>query len=386
MFKYLSLALLSLVSFAQITTLPPASGPGGGGITSSTATPTRYTLVMFDSTSNTTVAEATGCTVSGGVLSCTGGFNAGVGTNPAVFELPELTANGTNSNWIAGNTTQSANTCEVWPTVASTSGQALTDSGSTLSVDPDGAGPIAARTCRVLAWALVGGGGTIRTTYAALPVCNSSNNNYQYIFTDSIYTANCNSTSYAYWAGQKYIPTLPWSTGTTFGTGAIITATTGSVLFDGGAGTGGDSIRSILNAVPTAPYTIILDIDVAINATVSSSCGLVLTDGTTAASNKVITFMQGHIGLNSTKLTNATTWNSTYLNYVQSTSRGKLSIKMVDDNVNRTWFTSPDRINWKQHMQHARTDFLTATHYGYGCNMNGVSGDTVMVVEGLYAQ
>ena len=33
MFKYLSLALLSLVSFAQITTLPPASGSGGGGAT-----------------------------------------------------------------------------------------------------------------------------------------------------------------------------------------------------------------------------------------------------------------------------------------------------------------------------------------------------------------
>lgn len=157
MFKYLSLVLFSLASFAQITTLPPASGTGGGGITSSTATPTQYTLVMYDTTSNTTVAEATGCTVSGGVLSCTGGFNAGVGTNPAVLELPELTANGTNSNWIAGHTTQSADTCVVWPTTASSSGQALTDSGSTLSVDPDGAGSVASRTCRVLSWSTVGG-------------------------------------------------------------------------------------------------------------------------------------------------------------------------------------------------------------------------------------
>ncbi len=230
------------------------------------------------------------------------------------------------------------------------------------------------------------GGGTARTTYAALPACTSANSGTLYKLTDSIYEAQCNGTSYSYWTGQKYIPTLPWSNGTTFGAGATITATTGSVLFDSGAGTGGDSIRAAIKAVPAAPYTIILDVDVAINATVSSSCGLVLTDGTTAASNKVITLMQSHIGLNSTKLNNATSWNSTYLNYVQSTSRGKISFRMVDDNVNRTWSVSPDRINWKQVMQQGRTDFLTASHYGYGCNMNGVSGDTVMVVEGLYAQ
>jgi hypothetical protein len=230
------------------------------------------------------------------------------------------------------------------------------------------------------------GGGTARTTYAALPACTLANSGTLYKLTDSIYEAQCNGTSYSYWTGQKYIPTLPWSNGTTFGAGATITATTGSVLFDSGAGTGGDSIRAAIKAVPAAPYTIILDVDVAINATVSSSCGLVLTDGTTAASNKVLTLMQSHIGLNSTKLNNATSWNSTYLNYVQSTSRGKISFRMVDDNVNRTWSVSPDRINWKQVMQQGRTDFLTATHYGYGCNMNGVSGDTVMVVEGLYAQ
>jgi hypothetical protein len=231
------------------------------------------------------------------------------------------------------------------------------------------------------------GGSVLRTTYASLPACGGSNTNYQYVLTDSIYSAHCNGTSYSYWSGQKYIPTLPWSNGTTFGTGATVTATTGSVLFDAGSPTGGDSIRAAIKAIPTAPYTIILDFDMSqAGAVGSSSCGLVITDGTTAASNKVITLMQSYIGLNMTKLTNATTWNSNYIAYAQATSRNKFSIRLVDDNTNRTWSTSTDRINWTQVSQQSRTDFLTASHYGYGCNMTGVSGYVTMVVEGLYAQ
>lgn len=231
-----------------------------------------------------------------------------------------------------------------------------------------------------------GGGATVRTTYASLPTCDGTKTNYQYIFTDSIYSANCDGSSYAYWAGQKYIPTLPWSNGTAFGSGATVTATTGSVLFDGGSPAGGDSIRASIKAIPTAPYTIILDVDISQAGTVSSSCGLVLTDGTVAASNKVITLMQSHVGLNMTKLTNATTWNSNYIAYAQAVGRGKISFRLVDDNTNRTWSISPDRINWTQVSQQGRTDFLTATHYGYGCNMTGVSGVVTAVIEGVYAQ
>jgi hypothetical protein len=231
------------------------------------------------------------------------------------------------------------------------------------------------------------GGSVLRTTYASLPACGGSNTNYQYVLTDSIYSAHCNGTSYAYWSGQKYIPTFPWSNGTTFGTGATVTATSGSVLFDAGSPTGGDSIRAAIKAIPTAPYTIILDFDMSqAGAVGSSSCGLVITDGTTAASNKVITLMQSYIGLNMTKLTNATTWSSNYIAYAQATSRNKFSLRLVDDNTNRTWSTSTDRINWTQVSQQSRTDFLTASHYGYGCNMTGVSGYVTMVVEGLYAQ
>lgn len=230
-------------------------------------------------------------------------------------------------------------------------------------------------------------GTTVRTTYASLPTCDSTKTNYQYLLTDSIYTANCNGTAFAYWAGQKYIPTLPWSNGTTFGTGATVTATTGSVLFDAGAPTGGDSIRAALKAIPTAPYTIILDIDMLqAGAVGSSSCGLVITNGTTAASSDVITLMQSYVGLNMTKLTSATVWDSNYIAYAQATSRNKMSFRLVDDNTNRKWSVSQDRINWTEVSQQSRTDFLTATHYGYGCNMTGVSGVVTMVIEGLYAQ
>lgn len=274
----------------------------------------------------------------------------------------------------------------------------LVGSGGGGAVSSVTAGPTGALTCTPTTGAVVCDvdtayianktiTGVIRTTYAALPACNGTTMNTQYVLTDSIYTANCNGTSYAYWAGQKYIPTLPWSTGTTFGAGATITATTGSVLFDAGAPTGGDSIRAAIKALPAAPYTVILDIDMLQGGTVgSSSCGLVITDGTTAASNNVITLMQSSWGMNMTKLSNATTYNSNYIVYPQATSRNKISYRLVDDNTNRTWSVSQDRINWTQVSQQSRTDFLTATHYGYGCNMTGVSGIVTAVIEGLYAQ
>jgi hypothetical protein len=230
------------------------------------------------------------------------------------------------------------------------------------------------------------GGSVLRTTYASLPACGGSNTNYQYVLTDSIYSAHCNGTSYAYWAGPKYIPTLPWSNGTAYGSGASVTATTGSVLYDGGSGAGSDALRLYIKAIPTAPYTIIIDMDIQLASAASNACGCFITDGTTAASSKVIGLHYTNAKLGMAKYTNATTWNSAYFDYATSTPRGKISFKLIDDNTNRTWSTSVDRINWTQVAQHTRTDFLTATHYGYGCNMAGVSGTAALVVEGLYAQ
>lgn len=115
----------------------------------------QYTLVMFNSTTGEEIAQATGCAwtnTGGGRITCTGGFASGDGTNPAVLELAELTANGSNSVWLAGAASQSTDTCLVWPAAASSSGQILADAGTTASVDPDGAGAAVARTCRVMTW------------------------------------------------------------------------------------------------------------------------------------------------------------------------------------------------------------------------------------------
>ncbi len=236
-------------------------------------------------------------------------------------------------------------------------------------------------------WTAVGsGGGTVRTTYASLPACGAGNTNYQYVLTDSIYTANCNGSSYAYWSGEKYIPTLPWSDGTAYSTGATVTATTGSVLFDGGSPSGVDALRGYVKSTPSAPYTIILDIDHYSAGAATSYCGMFLTTGTAIGSTSAIAFTVGNSALSLTKYTSNSTFSANYFSYAAAQSRGKISLRMVDDNTNRTWSVSQDRINWTQVSQQARTDFMTATHYGYGCNMSGVSGIVTMVIEGLYAQ
>lgn len=134
-----------------------ASGGGGGGTgdVAGPASATQYTVALFSLTTGKQIGEATGClwsSTGGGRLTCVGGFASGDGTNPAVVELAELAANGSNSVWLAGAASQSVDTCMVWPSAASTSGQMLADAGTTASVDPDGAGPAVARTCRVMSW------------------------------------------------------------------------------------------------------------------------------------------------------------------------------------------------------------------------------------------
>ena len=377
------------------------AGPTSGGA----ATPTFRALVSADipaNAANTSGNAATATALAANGANCSAGsFPLGVdasGASETCTALP-TTISGT-ANEITASASTGAVTLSLPSTVNLSSKTLRVPNGTFLPggctvgdayMDTDATTGSRWYLCESTnTWVVQGaasGGSVLRTTYASLPACGGSNTNYQYVLTDSIYSAHCNGTSYAYWSGQKYIPTLPWSNGTTFGTGATVTATTGSVLFDAGSPTGGDSIRAAIKAIPTAPYTIILDFDMSqAGAVGSSSCGLVITDGTTAASNKVITLMQSYIGLNMTKLTNATTWNSNYIAYAQATSRNKFSIRLVDDNTNRTWSISTDRINWTQVSQQSRTDFLTASHYGYGCNMTGVSGYVTMVVEGLYAQ
>jgi hypothetical protein len=150
-------------------------GGGGSGDVTGPASSTDGVIVLFDGTTGKAIKQATGCSVAGGLMTCTGGFAAGDGTLPSLSTYPELTANGTNSAWVAGAENQSADTCYVLPASNGASGQLLRDSGTTASIDPDGGGAIASRTCRILEWAgpgnasisvAIDGGGSNITTGA----------------------------------------------------------------------------------------------------------------------------------------------------------------------------------------------------------------------------
>jgi hypothetical protein len=132
-----------------------ATASGGSGDVVGLSSATQYTVSLFSSTTGKAVGEATGCiwsNTSGGRITCAGGFASGDGANPAVVELAEQVANGSDSVWLVGAASQGVPTCVVFPAAVSSSGQMLADAGTTASVDPDGAGPTVARTCRVMTW------------------------------------------------------------------------------------------------------------------------------------------------------------------------------------------------------------------------------------------
>ena len=129
-------------------------GAGAGEVSANeadTTTKENY-LTLYTAVNNEIKASACRVVPSGesNYLTCSDG------TKAAVLDLPELAANGSNSVWVAGAESQSADTCMVMPAAASTTGQVLRDSGSTTSIDPDGTGGVAARTCRILTWGSAG--------------------------------------------------------------------------------------------------------------------------------------------------------------------------------------------------------------------------------------
>lgn len=88
-----------------------------------------------------------------GLIDLVGSTNSsGDATNPSGIELPELSSNGVDLTWIVGATSLTATQSYMWPSVVGSYGKGLLDSGTTVSLDPDGAGPDAARTVRILGW------------------------------------------------------------------------------------------------------------------------------------------------------------------------------------------------------------------------------------------
>lgn len=125
-----------------------ASSASGTGDVVGPSSATADYIVVFDGTTGKLV-KMSGCKIVSSVLSC------GDGTTQSLIELPELTANGSNKQSIYGAASQSGDGCVVWPVGNPTSGQVLTDSGSSATID--------SKTCRVMSWTTpsAGGGGAI---------------------------------------------------------------------------------------------------------------------------------------------------------------------------------------------------------------------------------
>lgn len=120
-----------------------ASSASGTGDVVGPSSATADYIVVFDGTTGKLV-KMSGCKIVSSVLSC------GDGTTQSLIELPELTANGSNKQSIYGAASQSGDGCVVWPVGNPTSGQVLTDSGSSATID--------SKTCRVMSWTTPSGG------------------------------------------------------------------------------------------------------------------------------------------------------------------------------------------------------------------------------------
>lgn len=111
------------------------------------ASATDNTLVVYDGTTGKLVKVGTGCSITSGELTCTGGLSSGNGTKSSALDFDELAANGSSQVSFYGPDNLSASSCYVWPSAESTTGMLLADSGTTATTTET-----VPRTCRVLTW------------------------------------------------------------------------------------------------------------------------------------------------------------------------------------------------------------------------------------------
>lgn len=128
-------------------------GGAGAGDVLGPASATDNAIAVFDSTTGKLI-KVSGCRIVSSVLTC------GDGTTQSLVELPELTANGANKQSIYGAASQASDGCSVWPVGNSTSGQVLTDAGSSVTID--------GKTCRVMGWTTPASGSSFTMAYCWL--------------------------------------------------------------------------------------------------------------------------------------------------------------------------------------------------------------------------
>jgi len=232
-------------------------------------------------------------------------------------------------------------------------------------------------------------GGVKRVTYAGLPGCSSTELNTEFLFTDGVgLAAHCDGISYAYFYHQQPV-VLP---GAVSGFTKVNNAGAQDITNDQGGlyvhaePSSGNNLVTAVKALGGAT-----DIRVAVvfgsGGGDLNACGLVLTDGT-AASDKVTMFgRQAQSG----------GWVSQILNYSSYTvdvggtqravadSGSPVWLRVVIGSGNHTFYVSGDGgRSWEQ--VGSQAEYETATHYGVGCDAQGVTSGAGMLVVSLLAQ
>ena len=231
-----------------------------------------------------------------------------------------------------------------------------------------------------------GGASIFRGPYSSAPACGLSA--FEYLATDSPHMLHCNGASSGQWflAGAPATPASATSWTWVNQTGATETTQGGSVIL-AGTPNAGVSYQSLMTAVPPAPYSATACYVGMIPPTASAGAGLMLSQGTSAASPNVVfvsaysASAQGAAGIY--KDTSFTDGGSPYSGYAFTpplAPPGSQTCFTVSDNgTQRKFWYSADGITRILVLATSDTDFITPDHVGVFVD-SAFSSQTVAMV------
>jgi hypothetical protein len=232
-----------------------------------------------------------------------------------------------------------------------------------------------------------GGGsvGTLRGTFASIPTCNLANKGATYWATDAGLEGTCNASSWFYRFGsiQGIVPTSSAAVSTWYNqTSATVVDVPGGVILTG-TPNGGANIQGRLVALPATPYTAIVCLANRQKPNNYAQLGLLVTNGTAASSAAIIAgngVANGYYYL-AQQYNSATSFSGDANGVVyQQYGDGPQCYGLSDNGTTRRIAYSYDGQNWFVFVDSTHTNFLTATHAGYGVNSNQSNGTLVVQV------
>lgn len=151
------------------------------------------------------------------------------------------------------------------------------------------------------------------------------------------------------------------------GAGALLTGTA--------AGGGVKNIQARVMAVPDTPYMQVGCFEGYQTGSNYVEIGMLWSDGTNAASSKIVTTALVTVNTNyltfHQKYTNATTFPNTGYSVTNLSIPGSgFCLALQDDGSTRTVAISHDKATWAVFGSEAHTDYLTPTHIGFYVNSN----------------